>query len=117
MQDVGLGRAGVLKFHQQLDAAQYDEIYASAAPELRNASSRDDLLALLSAVHRKFGNVQDPAQTQFNVNWTTSGTRVVLVYHTKFALADADETFTWQIADGKAFLLGYHINSLALVTK
>jgi hypothetical protein len=51
------------------------------------------------------------------VNWTTSGTRVVLDYSTKFDAGDAAEQFTWKIAGNNAVLVGYNINSTALIVK
>jgi hypothetical protein len=63
--DVSVARSGVARFHQQLDAAKYDEIYNEATPEFRNAAKRDEFLAFAQAVHRKLGTVKDATQTRF----------------------------------------------------
>lgn len=115
--DVTSARKAVVHFHQQLDQEKYADMYAEAAPELREATKQRDFLALMSAVHRKLGVVQDATQTQFNVNWTTSGTRVHLNYQTKFAAGNATETFTWKIGGDHPSLVGYNINSNALITQ
>ncbi len=117
MQDVAIGRAGVTRFHQEMDAGQFDQIYSEAAPDLRSATTHDDFIAFMSGAHRKLGNTQDPTETGFNVNWTTSGTQVVLGYQTKFQNAAATETFTWRITNGKLALVGYHVNSNVFVTQ
>jgi hypothetical protein len=92
-----------------MDAGQFDEIYAEAAPELRNANTHDDFVAFLTSFHQRLGNVKDPTETGFNVNWTNSGTQVLLTYQTKFDKAAVRETFTWRVSGGKALLLGYQI--------
>lgn len=115
--DVSIARTGVAHFHQQLDAEKYDDIYNEAAPEFRNAAKREDFLAIAAAVHRKLGKVKDATQTRFFVNWTTSGTSVTLSYHTKFDGGDAAEEFAWKIEGSKAMLVGYNINSTALIVK
>jgi hypothetical protein len=115
--DVAAARKAVVHFHQQLDQEKYADMYAEAAPELREATKQQDFLALMSAVHRKLGVVQDATQSQFNVNWTTSGTRVHLNYQTKFAGGSATETFTWKTGGDRPSLVGYNINSNALILK
>jgi hypothetical protein len=113
--DVASARKAVVHFHQQLDQEKYADMYAEAAPELHEATKQQDFLALMSAVHRKLGVVQDATQMQFNVNWTTSGTRVHLNYQTKFAGGTATEAFTWKIGGDHPSLVGYNINSNALI--
>ena len=113
--NIALGRAAVAKFHQQLDAEQYDQIYAEADPALRQASARRDFVALMSAIHRKLGKTQDATGESFNVNWSTSGTQVRMSYKTKFAGGDAEETFVWHVVADRPVLLNYNINSNALI--
>ncbi len=113
--NIALGRAAVAKFHQQLDAEQYDQIYAEADPALRQASTHRDFIALMSAVHRKLGKIQDATGESFNVNWGTSGTQVRMSYKTKFAGGDAEETFVWHVVADRPLLLNYNINSNALI--
>jgi hypothetical protein len=115
--DVTSARNAVVRFHQELDQEKYVEMYAEAAPELRKATTQEDFLALMSAVHRKLGLVQDVTQTRFNVNWTTSGTRVELQYQTKFSGGNATEVFTWGTGGDHSILIGYHINPNTLITK
>ena len=45
--------AAVETFHAQLNAANFDQIYADTNAALKQASSREDFVKLLSAVHRK----------------------------------------------------------------
>jgi hypothetical protein len=117
MRDVSLARAGVARFHQEMDAGQFNQIYSEAAPEFRTATPYNDFFVFMGATQGKLGKVQDPTETGFNVNWTPSATQVVLSYQTKFAMAAATETFTWKIAGGRLALVGYHIESSGLGTQ
>ena len=116
-QDIALSRGAVTHFHQQLDQQKFDDIYKEAAPDFQKATSQDQFVAIASAVHRKLGVVKDATQTSVNVNFDLSGTQVVAVYSTKFNDGDAIEKFTWKIAGAKAVLVGYDINSAALILK
>jgi len=59
----------------------------------------------------------DLARQGFFENFNTSGTQVRLTYSTKFAAGNGQEEFVW-VKNGDGFtLLGYHINSMELITK
>jgi len=109
--------AAVTQFHAQIQNQDYLSIYNQADPRLRNVSKQEDFVALLTAVHSKLGSVQTASRKAFFVNYTTSGEQIRLTYATKFSGGDAEEQFLWGKQDGKIVLLGYHINSLALITK
>jgi len=103
-------------FHQLLDAARYDSIYNQADPDFRESVSEKDVNALWRTVQRRLGPVQGTTLASWNVNMSTGGgTQVRLIYRTAFAKDSATETFTWRIRDGKPGLLGYNVNSAALL--
>jgi len=108
---------GVTRVHAQMDDAKFLDIYSQAGVALRNASSQQDFIDFMSAVHRKRGKVQSASRTRFFVNFTTSGTRVTLNYQTKFEGGDGQEQFLWHVSGAQALLVGYHINSKALILK
>lgn len=114
-----LAEAGeaVTRFHTQLDAEQFDAIYSQADQRFRDTTSQADFLAFTNAIHRKLGKVVDAKRNSYFVNFTTSGTQVRLNYATKFAGGDAQEEFVWVQGSQGFVLLGYHINSMALITK
>jgi hypothetical protein len=115
--DVGAASDAVVTFHARLDSEDYSTIYTQADPILRNATSQKDFLDLVSAVHRKLGKVISANRQGFFVNFTTSGTRVRLNYSTKFTDGDAQEEFVWAKSGNDFTLVGYNINSNALITK
>lgn len=114
---VRFAREGVTHVHSQMDNEQFADIYSQADDVFRGATKRQDFLDFIGAVHRKLGKVQSASQSGFFVNFSTSGTRVRLNYQTKFEGGDAQEEFLWHISGKQALLVGYHINSNALITK
>lgn len=105
------------KFHAQLDAEQYHDIYAQASPEFRNSGSEADLTRFFSAVHRKLGKVQRSNEQGFFVNFTTSGKIATLTYKTDFSNGTGTEQFTWRVNEELASLIGYRIDAPRLITE
>ncbi len=115
--DAKLAEQAVPRFHQMLDAGQFDVVYADAADELKRASSRQDFVALLEVIHRKLGNSKTSTRQGWNVNYRTSGTFVMLTYATVYDQGDAAEQFVYRLVGEKALLVGYHVNSNALILR
>jgi len=115
--DTAIAEQAVPRFHEQLDAARFDAIYNESGDELKKASTQKDFVALLEAVHRKLGNTKSSGKTSWNVNYQTSGSFVTLGYKTSFDGGDAQEQFVYRLQDKAALLVGYHINSTALILK
>ena len=115
--DVAGASAAVAQFHSQLDHQDYLTIYNNADARFRGASKQDDFLALMTAVHNKLGTVLQSSRQGFFVNYNTSGSSIRLTYATKFSSGDAQEEFLWSKSGDTFRLLGYHINSNALITK
>ncbi len=112
----GAAEAATERFHLKLDLGQFDSIYQEADPDFRKAGAEKDANVLWRMVQRRFGTLQSDSLLNWNVSVTTNnGTVVRLVYYTTFSKEKATETFTWRIRDGKPALLGYNINSPALL--
>lgn len=107
----------MIEFHTRIDEAEFKPIYEATHPDFKRATSEKDFLALLEAVHRKLGTIQSTSQEGWNVNSMNFKTNVGLSYKTKFAGGDAVETFHYRVEGDKAELVGYHINSTALIVK
>ena len=104
-------------FHHMLDAGQFEQVYDASSAEMKNASTKERFVELLSAVHRKLGAVKSSKAQGWNVNYNTSGNFVTLTYQSQFDGGSADEQFVYRLAGDGAQLAGYHINSDALITK
>jgi len=114
--DLPAANQAVTRFHQMLDAGQFQQIYDQSATEMRQATTGPKLVALLAAVNRKLGTVKSTAQQGWNDQINPGGHFLTIGYKTSFARADGVETFTFRIADKQAKLVGYNINSDALIT-
>ena len=115
--DAKLAEQAVTKFHESLDAGQFDAIYEDSAKDLKDVATKGDFAALLEAVHQKLGATKSASETGFNMNYNTSGKFVTLTYSTIYAEGEASERFVYRVHDDRALLVGYHINSNALIVK
>jgi len=106
----------VARFHSQLNAEQYHDIYSQASPEFQKSAREAEISAFLAAVHHKLGNTRKTKEDGFYVNFSASGTTVTLSYETDFDGGPATEQFVWRIA-GQPLLVHYQINSPALAIK
>jgi len=116
-EDTAKAEPGVQAFHQQLDAGRFVQIYDDASDDLKQASQKEDFVALLEAVHRKLGNTRSSAKQGWKVDYHTSGTFVTLQYHTVYEEGAADETFVFRLQGDAVSLAGYFVNSNALILK
>jgi Protein of unknown function (DUF4019) len=109
--------AAVSKFHAQLDAGNFTQIYADSDQAMKDAASQQKFVDLLSAIHRKLGAVKNANRQGFFVHWGTSGKTIRVNYATQFDADNAAEEFVFLASGDDIRLVGYHINSDALVTK
>jgi hypothetical protein len=115
--DLAAADTAAARFHQQLDSQDYVTIYVQADQKLRDATKQDDFVALMTAVHKKLGTVGNAARKTFFVNYNTSGSQIRVNYATKYGQGNAEEEFVWSKKGDNLVLLGYHINSNALIVK
>ena len=115
--DTALAEQAVPKFHELLDAGDFDAIYEASAADLKRVTTHQDFVVFLDAVHRKLGRTKGSDRTGWNVNYHTSGSFVTLTYKTSFDGGAAEEQFVFRLQDKAALLVGYHINSTALILK
>ena len=115
--DTKLAEQAVPKFHEMLDAGQFDAIYAASSDDFKKATTRESFVPVLEAVHRKLGATRSSHLKRWDVRYYTSGIFVTLNYSTAYAEGEAFEQFVYRLQGEKALLAGYHINSNALIIK
>jgi len=116
--DVELAQQAVIRFHSQFNAEQYHSIYDEADAKFRATGNETEITAFLQAIHRKLGRTQQAELQGTQIQWLAGqGTFVVLGYQTKFSDDTGVESFTWRIDNGRALLVGYNVNSKALILK
>jgi hypothetical protein len=115
--DAKLAQEAVPRFHQMLDAGQFDAIYDESGDQFKRVTTRKDFDDLLQAVHRKLGNTKSSSGRGWRVNYNTSGKFATLSYGTVYDEGEATEQFVYQLQGEKAVLVGYYVNSNTLILK
>jgi hypothetical protein len=95
---------------RRVSASRLEQLYDGSSADLKRASSKEDFIRLLDAVHRKLGEVKESKQVGWRVNYATGGSVVDLVYETRFAAGKGREEFVYRAAKQPS-LLGSNINS------
>jgi hypothetical protein len=109
--------AAIVDFHKMLDDERYADIYALTDQRFKDASSEEDIVKLLTAVHTKLGKVKSSETTNWRANSYNLTSYIELEQETDFENGKATEHFTFVYADKKVSLGGYNINSMDLITK
>ena len=105
-------------FHAQMTRGDLGGIYDGADERYRKAVTREKSDALFSSVARKLGAPLDCKQGGTNATVATWGTTIRSECTTTFSKnASAVETFVWVKSGATYRLLGYHINSDALIER
>ena len=104
-------------FHSQFNSGQYRQMYLDTDEALRQSAGEADFVALIEAVHRKLGNLEETTRAGFDVRWDGGGHWVSLSYQSRFTHGEAVEEFVWRIDADKAKLVSYNINSPALILR
>lgn len=103
------------KFHSLFDAEDFEQIFVTAHADFQASQPKEDTIHFLRSVREKLGSVKSTNRTGWLANSVNMKTNVVLTFETEFENGQGVETFTYRIADGSAILLGWHINSDALI--
>jgi hypothetical protein len=115
--DRAAAEAGVAQFHRMVEAQRYHEIYTGAADEFRRTASEEEGTRFLQMIHDRLGAVRSTSANGWRVNFTPGGNMVNLSYSTQFASGQGTEDFVFRIAGANAQLVGYHVNSPALIAR
>jgi hypothetical protein len=107
----------VEKFHSQLNAGQFQQIYAESDEAFRKVVTEEQAIQLFGAVRSKLGTVQQAKLSGWHVNATTGGTAVTLSYEVEFSEGKGTEQFVYHVSGDKALLFNYNVNSPLLITK
>ena len=115
--DTTAAEQAVSKFHEQLDAGRFDEIYAGSSADLKKITSQQIMAALLADLHRRLGTTKSSKEQTWHVNFNSSGNLVTLKYKTVYAASEVDEEFAYRMQDNVPSLAGYHFDISAPVAK
>ena len=113
--DVPTAERAIEAFHSELNVGDFNKVYDGGSAELKAATSREKFGRILNAVHSKLGLFTNGKSVGWNDNATTSGRYVTINYDANYQKASATENFVFRIDGSRAALVGYHVNSDALL--
>jgi hypothetical protein len=112
-QDMSATDSAVADFHAKLNNGQFAAIAAAAGPELKNGST--DFPAFIEAIHTKLGTFRSTARMGFNDNINNGDHTFTAGYASVYSSGPATENFVYRLNGGKPVLIGYHVESAALL--
>ncbi|HUQ24993.1 MAG TPA: hypothetical protein VM140_04930 [Burkholderiales bacterium] len=98
-------------FREAAQRGAFSEIYGAASPDLRNAVSEESFLRVLQAVSRRLGGHVGSELKQYRIDPKPPLALVTLAYVTQFQRGPAAEKFVFVVAEGRAALGSYDIQS------
>jgi hypothetical protein len=113
--DTKVAETGISSFHADLNAGNFDKIYKYSASEFKAVTTKDKIDQFLGAVHRKLGKFREGKSIGWNDNVGTNGHFVTIDYEAKYEKGGATENFVFRVNGNDATLVGYHVNSDALL--
>jgi len=112
-QDMTVTDSAVADFHAKLNAGQFKVITDAAGPEIKNGSG--DFTNLLEKLHTKLGTFRSTARQGFNDNINNGDHTFTATYASVYSSGPATENFLYRLNSGKPVLIGYHVESAALL--
>jgi hypothetical protein len=113
--DTQAAEKSIASFHADLNAGNFDKIYDGSGPDLKAVANKDKFTKILNAVHTKLGVFKDGKSVGWNDNVTTGGHFVTINYKADYNKGSADENFVFRVEETGSSLVGYHVNSEALL--
>lgn len=103
------------RFRADYASGDYAGLYRATADEFRDTTDEAQFSAIMTTIEQRLGAVEEANQTGWNNQYNNGRQTVTLNYETSYAGGEADETFIVLIEDDVASILGFNINSAALL--
>ena len=112
-QDLSVTDAAVADFHAKLNKGEFKAITDAAGPEIKNGGT--DFAGLVEALHTKLGTFKSGTRQGFNDNINNGDHLFTATYASVYSSGPATENFVYRLNSGKPVLIGYHVESAALL--
>ena len=112
-QDMSTTDAAVADFHARLNGGQFEAITEASGPEIKNGAT--DFTAFAGQLHNKLGTFKSTSRQGFNDNINNGDHVFNATYASVYSSGPATETFVYRLNSGKPVLIGYHVESAALL--
>jgi hypothetical protein len=109
---VKIAQQGVSQFRTEMEAGQFQKIYADGDDLLRTKHNEEDFVRLMTAFQNALGPSQDTRLTRARESWFWSKDKhVSLRYKTTWAKGEGAESFVFLVRDGRPILDSYVITA------
>ena len=115
--DQKVAEQAVEKFHEMFVAGKFQELYEQSGDGLKKGGTQQDFVNLLNMVNLKLGPFKSSVIEEETNKHGLAENTVSLSYSTTFSKGVATESFVYRLEGERAILVGYHINSDALVAQ
>ncbi len=88
----------------------YKDIYTRADQAFKERVTEREFVVFGQSTREKLGDLRSSKLVEDHVNFTATGTFVVLVYDTEYANGNASEQFAWRINGNQSLLYNYTLN-------
>jgi opacity protein-like surface antigen len=115
--DVSTADKAIDAFHGQLNAGRFDALYAASSPVMKKLANQAAFDEFLSTVRTKLGSFKSGKTLGWNDTINASGHLVTVNYSANYDRGTAQENFVFSVNGDQTSLVGYHIDSMTLLTK
>ena len=109
--DYQIASSAVDRFHKQLNAGDYQQIYDEATVDFQRSGSRETFGRVLDNIRQKMGAAGKGNVAGFHVNWRNNRLWVDQVFNTQFEKGQGQESFVWEIVHDQPRLYNYRVDS------
>lgn len=109
-QDMSVTDSAVAEFHAKLNNGQFAAIVAAAGPEMKSSGPE-----FVERIHTKLGMFRSTSRQGFNDNVVNGDHTFTASYASVYSTGPATENFVYRLNSGKPVLIGYHVESAALL--
>lgn len=113
--ELAASEKAIAAFHADANTGNFDDIYFESGDEMQNTADIADFEEFLTVVQKKLGKAGKSTQEGWRINYVNGMSMTVLNMKTIYEKGEAMETFTFKSSPKGPVLVGYNIQSNALI--
>lgn len=103
--------AKIAQFHETYNAGDAAALYEQTGQEFRDATTPEQMVALVEEVTARMGTVESTERTNMNIDLNEGDDVTVVTMNTVFTKGQGTETFTFYGQGEDARLVGWNVDS------
>ncbi len=113
-QDMSMAQRAVNEFHASLKAHKEGDVAVDVSPRFYQSVDVGARRAYLARIRSTLGAPLSSSPINVHVDHMPAGTFLSARYRTHFEHGDAQEDFSWQVENGRPYLVAYAVTSPVL---